>query len=124
MSALEERKARAAAATQSPWTFIEGYHVYRGGTYYNVSPKIGATAICEPFNEADGIFIAHAPEDQAKLIDVVEDIQAVKRFGEQDRALVISSGNEQRTVLKSAEFAAGYDEAVREIQALIAATLG
>lgn len=123
MSALEEMKARAAAATQSPWTFSEGYHEYRG-TYYDVSPKIGAKAICQPFSEADGIFIAHAPEDQAKLIDVVEDVQAVKRFAEQDRAVVIRSGNEQRTVRKSAEFAAGYDEAVREIKAMIASGLG
>lgn len=124
MSALDEMKARAAAATQSPWIFSEGYHECRGGTYYDVSPKIGAKAICQPFSEADGIFIAHAPEDQAKLIAVVEEIQSVKRFEEQDRAVVISSGDKQRTVVKSAEFAAGYDEALREIQALIAASLG
>mgnify|MGYP003312507643 CR=1 FL=1 len=122
MSALNEMKARAAAAAEGPWqmsTFVQN-----GQRHFQVEQQRGPATIARPYREEDAVFISHTPEDQAKLIGVVEEIQTVKRFDEQDRAVIISSGNEQRTVLKSAEFAAGYDEALREIRALITAALG
>lgn len=84
---IEDIRRRLRAATPVPWKAIQRSFQAEGGTYdaFGVDPVLMLSTVCEevagcylmvePPEEADAEFIAHAPEDMERLLQLAEAVE-------------------------------------------------
>lgn len=82
MKALEEIKARLAAATPGPWELAnprpDGRNMVQRRGYDLYGDEVSEMIIVDT-NPSDAEFIAHSPETQAKLTAALEAVQALMK---------------------------------------------
>lgn len=120
MSTLERMKERVAAATKGPWELVT--FTQNNERIHSVSQAHGSAEICRPYAEADAELITHAPEVHARLIAVMEFLDSAEKFATRDN--VPEDQMETARAWGVTSFGAGYDEAVREMKAMIGDVLG
>lgn len=82
MSTLEQMKARVAAASKGPWELFS--FTQNNRRIHSVCQAHGPDEIGRPYTEANAELITQAPEVHARLIAVMEFLDAAEKSGAGD----------------------------------------